>query len=310
MGNFNCLETKKIIEETENSEETDGYNKRKIMIRTDTEYINSPQSNKNNLESTQDFESPIENLKTCSNLCQSFSNSAYIKYFENELNDSDVINKITVKYNITKKGQSVRLCSPLNQIKSSSLIRCSIKIDDDNYIKLRDHKHIFMKKGIHTVIFKFINVLKNMSNFFKDCVDIIEIDLSDFNTDKIEYLSSFLSNCNQLVKIDGLANINLSKCKDLSNMFFNCENLIELDISNWCLDVCENMSFTFGNCKKLSNINTSNFCVTKINCIGNIFTNCCNLKQFTLKKNKADCLYSKLKNNRQLGTNMEINLID
>ena len=52
----------------------------------------------------------------------------------------------------------------------------------------------------------------------------IEVDLSNFNTKKVEYMDSMFNGCKSLINLD-LSNFNTESVKDMSNMFQNCYSL-------------------------------------------------------------------------------------
>ena len=57
-------------------------------------------------------------------------------------------------------------------------------------------------KGKHKVILKFKNKIKNCYRMFKDCLNLIDIDLSLFDTSDVNNKEEMFSGCNNLTNLD------------------------------------------------------------------------------------------------------------
>ena len=66
---------------------------------------------------------------------------------------------------------------------------------------------------------------------FQDCSSLQELDLSNFNTNKVLDMSYMFKGCSSLKELD-LSNFNTNKVFHMSYMFKGCSSLKELNISN------------------------------------------------------------------------------
>ena len=62
-----------------------------------------------------------------------------------------------------------------------------------------------------------------MNNIFYNCIRLTSIDISNFNTKKLKYMSAMFSNCFDLTSID-ISNFDTSKVEDMSNLLFLVQN--------------------------------------------------------------------------------------
>lgn len=73
-----------------------------------------------------------------------------------------------------------------------------------------------------------------MDEMFCNCKLLKSLDLKNFNTSKVIYLTYMFENCSALTELD-LSNFNTSKAEDMSSMFENCKSLKTLNIQNFKL---------------------------------------------------------------------------
>jgi len=89
---------------------------------------------------------------------------------------------------------------------------------------------------------------------FDGCYSLESLDLSSFNTRRVENMSSMFKGC-QLIKQLDISNFNTTKVKDMTGMFLNCISLEELDISWFKANKKLTRSdFMFVGCSKLKTI--------------------------------------------------------
>ena len=120
------------------------------------------------------------------------------------------------------------------------------KTEFDYKYKVNEIKEIKVK-----FIFK-IN-LTNMSYMFRNCLSLISIDLSSFNTNNVTNMSSMFHNCTSLNSID-LSSFNTNNVYDMRNMFYNCSSLNSLDLSSFNINNFTNINSMFCNCYSLTSI--------------------------------------------------------
>ena len=69
-------------------------------------------------------------------------------------------------------------------------------------------------------------------NIFNECINIIEINLSNFNTQKVTNMGYMFSYCSKLTSLD-LSNFNTVNVTNMEYMFSDCKELNSLDLSNF-----------------------------------------------------------------------------
>ena len=79
-----------------------------------------------------------------------------------------------------------------------------------------------------TILYNSPNVT-NMSGMFSGCKNLTELDLSKFNTSKVEYIGNMFSDCTSLKNITFVNNFIISNVKNTNGMFSGCTNLTESD---------------------------------------------------------------------------------
>ena len=163
------------------------------------------------------------------------------------------------------------------------------------------------KEGIHEILLKFNNNMKDCSFMFYHCKNIINIDFSSFNTQEVTCmlsmfegcsnltyldLSSFVTKnvtnincmflgCNKLINID-LSSFDTSNIDSLYCIFQNCSNLMNIDLSSFDTKNVTNMAGLFAGCSKLSKINLTSFNTNKVTDMRLMFVKCSNLSSIDL----------------------------
>ena len=139
----------------------------------------------------------------------------------------------------------------------------------------------FPQSGRYTIKYTFINNLKKANYMFSECYNIINIDLSKFNTNEVDDMSCMFANCCSLKNIN-LSNINTDKVIDMGCMFYDCNNLTTIDLSNFNTRNVKNMGCMFKGCNLLTQIDLSNFNTDNLIDMGCMFKECNSLTEINL----------------------------
>ena len=136
---------------------------------------------------------------------------------------------------------------------------------------------------------KWFNNLTDCSDMFLNLSNIVEIDLSKFDSSQVTSTFSMFQGCYSLESIN-LTNFNTSKVVYMNYMFAHCIKLKSLDVSSFNTSEVTHMNFLFGNCTSLSSIDVTNFDTSHVNDMGYLFFNCwsltsINLSNFNTKSN-------------------------
>ena len=92
-----------------------------------------------------------------------------------------------------------------------------------------------------------------MDGMFDGCENLTTLDLSNFDTSKLDSMWCMFLNCENLTSLD-LSSFDTSKVKNMYSMFENCYNLTELDLSSFDTSKVENMRNMFWGCENLTTI--------------------------------------------------------
>ena len=124
--------------------------------------------------------------------------------------------------------------------------------------------------------------MDNCNSLFKDCSDIVEIDLSSFDASQVYQMNYMFQGCSSLTSIN-LSNVNTSLVTLMNNMFDNCYSLLSLDLSSFNTSLVTLMESMFSNCTSLSSLNLSNFNKHKCGSARQMFTNCTSLEYLNIE---------------------------
>jgi len=200
----------------------------------------------------------------------------YIK--EEDINkDIRIINSFEQYKRESKRGNSVDdyIYENEQQIKEN----CEIKINNKNLPFSYFYK--FKNKGKYIIQYSFTNLLTKADYLFHGCKSLVNIDLSNFNTQNVINIACMFNKCKSLININ-LSNFNTQNVKNIGGMFSKCESLINIDLSNFNTQNVTNMSGLFCGCKSLINIDLSNFNTQNVTNMSLMFEGCESLKNLNL----------------------------
>ena len=222
----------------------------------------------------------FEKYKKIINIYDHIKGIKYSNYIiaEIEIQEEQIDQDIKIINNIIKEDEEEEYLHLFtkylinNQINSSN-----IEIEIDGNIIPFSQNYKFKEKGIHILKY-YINIkLSNISGIFKDCKDIVKIDMTNFNNENIIDMNSMFYGCESLNEVN-LSNIKTALVKDISCIFKNCSSLEKVDLSNFKTENVEDMSYMFYGCKSLKNIDLSNFNTINVKNLRKIFKGCRALK--------------------------------
>ena len=151
------------------------------------------------------------------------------------------------------------------------------------------------------------DLISNCEYMFFECTDITEIDLSNFDTSKVNLINDMFHGCSSLTSLNfsnfntpivtrmngmfhnclslislNLLNFDSSQVTKMNHMFHNCPSLISLNLSNFDTSQVTSMYYMFYNCSSLTSLNLSNFETSKVKDIYNMFDGCINLEYINM----------------------------
>ena len=110
----------------------------------------------------------------------------------------------------------------------------------------------------------------NMMGMFYECYSISSLDLSHFNTTNVTNMFSMFAACYALAELD-LSSFNTTNVFSMSGMFESCKALKSLNLTGFNTDKVTNMSYMFYNCKSLSTLDLSTFYTNEVTDMSGMF---------------------------------------
>ena len=121
------------------------------------------------------------------------------------------------------------------------------------------------------------SAVTDMSEMFKGCSSLTELNISNFNTSEVTKMIAMFFDCSGLKELN-VSNFNTSAVTNMQGMFFDCSRLTELNVSNFNTSSVTDMSAMFYGCSSLKELNVSNFSTYIVKGMSRMFANCSSLK--------------------------------
>ena len=133
-------------------------------------------------------------------------------------------------------------------------------------------------------MFKISNAI-SINGMFGECINLISLDLSNFDTSNVSDMGFMFDGCNKLKQIKGINNFDTQKVKSMHSMFQNCYELEVLDLSSFDTSNVTDMKKMFNKCYKLKKIKgINNFKISYDTNITKMFQECDELEYLNLSK--------------------------
>ena len=152
-----------------------------------------------------------------------------------------------------------------------------VYIDEEN--KAVTNKYYLNSENIVKLVWK--NPVTSCESMFRGCSDIIEMNLTYFDTSYVKSMIYMFSGCNNLKSLD-ISNIDTSNVTNMGIMFEDCHSLISLDVSHFNTSKVENIGAMFKSCKSLKSLDITNYDISKVKYLDNLFNGCFNLTSIDL----------------------------
>lgn len=120
-----------------------------------------------------------------------------------------------------------------------------------------------------------------LGDWFANCINLEQVDFTNFNSSEVENMSSTFFNCQNLTSVN-FENFDTSNVTDMSNMFVDCINLKELNLSNFRTPRLKRMWSMFCGCESLKTLDLSSFNTSQVTEMDCLFDGCTNLTSLNL----------------------------
>ena len=125
--------------------------------------------------------------------------------------------------------------------------------------------------------------VSSMTKMFSGCESLLSINFSGINTKKVRTMNFMFYNCKSLISLD-LSDLDTSKVLSMLRMFQNCYSLKSIDLSSFNTSSTTIMTYMFQDCHELSYLDISNFDTSKVMMMLGMFINCKKLSYLNLSK--------------------------
>ena len=121
----------------------------------------------------------------------------------------------------------------------------------------------------------------DMGLMFYGMSNLTTLDLSNFDTSKVTDMSLMFHGMRDLSALN-LSSFNTSQVTDMHNMFYGTSNLTTLNVSNFDTSKVTDMGLMFYGMSNLTTLDLSNFDTSKVTNMGNMFSSMTNLTSLNL----------------------------
>ena len=139
------------------------------------------------------------------------------------------------------------------------------------------------------VIITFNSQINTCEYMFHDLSNIIEADLSNFDSSQVISMAYMFEGCNNLKRID-FGEIDTSLVSSIHSIFKKCGELTFIDMSKFNTRNLEDMYDTFSECHKLIAVKMQNFDTSKTRIMRGIFHHCYALKYADISNFQTPCV--------------------
>ena len=260
-------------------------NEEKVVIKKSKNNLHSKSSFKKKIsESLQKKTYHFKVLFTFQNIV--IFNYIFINLFTNVISKNKIENnknnrKLSlaneIKIKIKGKGNQYVLNSKFSS-------KCNEIIINDNPGVLEENNTVSNLENDeeNIIVMRWDYKLNNTDSMFLKLKNLIEIDLSNFDTSELVYMNRMFLSCINLKNVIIGKNFDSSKVKNMESLFRECKSLISLDLSNLNTISVYSMSFMFESCISLEYLNIINFDTSSVTMMISMFRNCYSLVSLNL----------------------------
>ncbi|HHP9991845.1 TPA: BspA family leucine-rich repeat surface protein [Listeria monocytogenes] len=159
----------------------------------------------------------------------------------------------------------------------------SVRIERSNLSRVTSFALAFYSSGIEKVIIRDNDYptapsLLTTEGMFKNCSNLIEVDLSGLDTSAVTTMWDMFNSCRALEELD-VSHFDTSSVTNMSYMFYDNRNLEVLDVSNLDTSSVTNMYAMFEDCTSLEELDVSHFDTSSVTDMYRVFNGCEKLKK-------------------------------
>ena len=127
----------------------------------------------------------------------------------------------------------------------------------------------------YNITVNFNEIFESCESMFENKINIIEIDLSNFDFSKVTSIRRMFYN-SRVTKIN-FGNINTSVLENMEELFSGCSSLSAINLTKFDTSKVKNMNGMFNGCSKLKELDLSLFITSSVTTINSMFHSCSSL---------------------------------
>ena len=156
-----------------------------------------------------------------------------------------------------------------------------------------EDSEIELTKSVNQITLKFEGDVTSCKYMFQGCSNIIEIDLTYFESSNVQDIDYMFDGCTSLNNIK-FGKFQTSKLVNMNYVFRNCISLQYLDLPSFDTSLVTHFHYLFFGCKSLKYMDLSHFDTSSLRCIHNMFNGCTSITSINLSgfnTSKATLMY-------------------
>ena len=161
----------------------------------------------------------------------------------------------------------------------TSLVPKVLDIQGGSEVEIHDCTRLFMMGTRLDSLNALLNICKNVTSMyymFYSCNELVDINISNFDTSSVTNMGLCFYNCSALQNLD-VSNFNTSNVTNFNSMFLGCQNLIILDVAGFNTSNAIDVSSMFKSCSKVTNLNVTGFNTSNVTKFSSMFSGCSSL---------------------------------
>ena len=147
-------------------------------------------------------------------------------------------------------------------------------VNNDEITTLEDNNKVNLNDQENYIKMIWYSQLTTCEQMFLNLNNIIEVDLSKFDSSQVSSMKRMFCNCTNISLINITKDFDTSSTNSMEEMFHNCYSLAYLDVSNFKTSLVKNFDFLFSECNSLISLNISNFITSNAISLRYMFSGC------------------------------------
>ena len=153
-------------------------------------------------------------------------------------------------------------------------------------VEITDAGYLFYQNRRLDSVYEILDLCKDVTScqsMFHNCSELSNIDLSNFDTSKVESMQNMFYDCSNLTNVN-ISNFDTRSVTTMGSMFERCSNLSKIDVSNFDTSNVSAVNSMFMYCSKLESVDLSSFDTSKVTSTQWMFRYCNNLSKLIINR--------------------------